>query len=29
MPADDCAIRADHNAIGIGLDLDRPAIPEA
>ena len=24
MLADDCAILADHNAIGIGLDLDRP-----
>src|SRR3989442_8260416 len=25
MPADDRAVLADHNAIGIGLDLDRPA----
>jgi hypothetical protein len=25
MLANDCAILADYNAIGIGLDLDRPA----
>ena len=25
MLADDCAILADHNAIGVGLDLDWPA----